>query len=179
MIAVDAKDLWHQIPPEEKFEMIARAHSRGVLAAFISIVAFCTVAVVLQIPWLVWASLLFSPLVFQFISGKAWRDLRPKIMLEHLAARSASRRFAFSYQAKDLGIVTQFRGVLEEMFDAERISDSLEQILEDKKAEEVWVTLFNDAVTMLVEKPGGAVLKLAHLIDESLEVRSEVPAGER
>lgn len=175
MIAIDGKDLWRQIPPEEKFEMIAKSHSRGFMSAFTAVVVCCTLAVGLRVPWLIWTSLIVSPLIFQFTAGKAWRALRPRTMLEHLAVRSAARRYAFAHHSKDLGIVTVFRGTLEEQFAEDNIEQALEAAVENLKESAVWVALFNDAVIMLTERAGGADLRFAHLIDDELDVTSESP----
>jgi len=177
MIAIDAKELWRQIPPEEKFELIAKSHSRGFLCAFTAVVIASTVAVGLKAPWLIWSSLVISPLIFQFAAGKAWRALRPKLMLEHLAVRSAARRYAFAHRSQDLGLVTVFRGTLEEQFSEENISAALEATVENVRESAVWVALFNDAVVMVAERIGGAELKFVHLINDELEIKSESPVS--
>ena len=180
MIAIDAKELWRQIPPEEKLELMALSHGKGVMAALINIIILCTIAVGLKLPWLIWTSLIMSPLIFQLAAGKAWRTLRPKIMLEHLAVRSAARRYAFSHRAKDLGLVTVFRGYVEETFDDSRMQEALEALeesVENNSGASAWIALFNDAVVALSECPGGASLKLAHLINKKLQVEAVSPDG--
>lgn len=175
MVAIDGKDLWRQIPPEEKFELIANAHGRSFLCALTAVIIAATIAVGLRLPWLFWTALIISPLIFQFTAGKAWRNLRPKIMLEHLAVRSAARRYAFAHHSQDLGLVTVFRGTLDEKFDKEDVSAALEAAVENTREAAVWVALFNDAVIMVSEKMGGAELRFAHLIDDELEVKSQSP----
>lgn len=170
-------EIWRMIPPEEKFELMARAQSKGVLAASVCIIVFCTLAVGFKASALMWISFVVSPFVFQFAAGKAWRTLRPKALMEYLAARSASRRYAFSTRAKDLTPNMIFKGRLEELYENDQIQEALEAAIDNTKESEVWITLFGDAVTMIAERYGGAELKFAALIDDKLEVVSASPSG--
>src|SRR5262245_17453106 len=137
MDRIDNSEAWRQIPPEEKFALMSRAHGSGILACGITIILGCTLAVGLHMPWLMWGSMIASPLIFQFAAGKAWRDLRPKIMLEYLAARSAARRYAYTADSKDLTVSLIFRGHAEEMFEKDAIQDALEAIIANNKSAEV------------------------------------------
>lgn len=170
-------DIWRMIPPEEKFALLARAQSKGVLASSVAIIVGCTIAVALQMSWVMWAVIICSPFVFQFAAGKAWRTLRPKAMLEYLAARSASRRYAFTAKAKDLTPTVMLKGKLEEIFENEKLQEALEAMVANTKEAEVWVTLFGDAVTMISERYGGADLKFAALLDDKLQVSSRSSDG--
>jgi len=174
-MAVDISDIWRNVPPEEKFEMIARSHSRGVLAAFIGILLGATLAVGLQIPELLWAGCLLAPFVFQFASGKAWRDHRPRVLLEYLAARAVTRRYAFTVSAKDLGLRLIFKGVLEEEYSDEKIQEALNEAFENQRRLEVWVALFNDAVVIISERIGGARCELASPFNNKLAVEAVNP----
>lgn len=170
-------EIWRMIPPEEKFEIMAQAQSKGVMAAAVFIVVSCTLAVGFKMSWLMWTSFIISPFVFQFAAGKAWRTLRPKILLEYLAARSASRRYAFSTRAKDLTPNMIFKGVLEEVYSNDRIQEAMEAMIANTKEAEVWITLFGDAFTMISERYGGAELKLASLLDDKLDISSQSGSG--
>jgi hypothetical protein len=177
MLTVDTNEIWKQIPPEEKFEMMNKAHSTGVLAAVIVIVVASTVAVGLQIVAILWASLIMSPFIFQFAAGKVWRDLRPRTILEYLGARAAARRYAFTSHSKDLSVSMIFRGHLERQFDNDAIQEALEAAVSNTRESAVWVALFHDAVIMMSEKAGGAQLKFSHLIDDKLKVEATSPDG--
>ncbi len=180
MMTIDAKELWRQIPPEEKLELMSRAHAKGVTLAVITIIIMSTIAVGLHQPWMLWTSLMVSPLVFQLAAGKEWRALRPRTMLEHLAVRSAARRFAFSYKAKDLGLVAVIRGDVKEKFEEDKIEDALEALEEaaEKNLESAaWIALFNDAVVAISERSGGAECKMGHLINKKMTVTSNSPSG--
>ena len=180
MMAIDAKELWRQIAPEEKIELMSKAHAKGVMTAMIVIVVMCTLAVGLHQPWMVWSSLIISPLIFQMAAGQAWRVVKPRTMLEHLAVRSAARRYAFSHKAQDLGLVTVFRGELQEKFDNNNLEEALEAMevaVETNSESSVWIALFNDAVIAITERRGGAELKMGHLINKKLAVSSNSPSG--
>lgn len=165
------------VPPEEKFELMAKAQSKGVLAASIAIIVCSTVAVGLKMSWIMWGSLVCSPFVFQFAAGKAWRGLRPRCLLEYLAARSASRRYAFTAKAKDLTPALIFKGKLERVYEQDHLQEALEAIASKTKEAEVWITLFGDAVVMIGERAGGADLKFAHVLDDKLSLQSHSPTG--
>lgn len=170
-------DVWRIVPPEEKFEIMAKAQSKGVFACLIAVVIASTMAVGFKASWLMWASIIISPFIFQFAAGKAWRALRPKVMLEYLAARSASRRYAFAAKAKDLTPNLIIRGNLEELFNNDQLQEAMEAMIDNTKEAEVWVTLFGDAVVMISERQGGAELRFAHVLDDKLQITSRSADG--
>lgn len=166
-------EIWRIVPPEEKFELMAKAQSKGVLASAIFIIIACTLSVGFKASWIMWTSFILSPFIFQFSAGKAWRTLRPKTLLEYLAARSASRRYAFAARSKDLTPKMIFKGVLEELYEHEQIQEAMEAMIQNTKEVEVWITLFGDSVTMIAERFGGAEAQLAAVIDDKLEITSK------
>lgn len=174
---IEFPDLWRQIPPEEKLEVMSRAHARGILAALVSVIIGATLAVGFQANFLLWSSLLVGIFVFQFAAGRAWRTLRPIMLLEYLAARSATRRYAFTANSKELSVVQIFRGQLEEQFDQDHAEDALNATIDNVKEAAVWVALFRDAVVMIAERPGGAELKLGHVLDDKLEISARSVDG--
>ncbi|NMC64097.1 MAG: hypothetical protein GYA55_13115 [SAR324 cluster bacterium] len=174
----DSSEVWRQIPPEEKLQLMNKSHAAGVLATVISIIVLSTIAVGLHLNWLVWGSLLCSPFVFQFASGKRWRTLRPKIMLEYLAARSAARRFAYSAGSKDMRVALMLKGSLEEIFDEEHRTEELEAEISDHKETPVWVALFPDTVIMMSERYGGAELEFGYILNDKVKIEGKSPVGE-
>jgi hypothetical protein len=96
-------------------------------------------------------------------------------MLTYLAARSVARRFAFTCNARDLGIMMIFRGNIEEAFRADEIEEELNSIIESNRNTEVWIALLNDSVVMMSESTGGATLVLSHLINDRIEIESRTP----
>ena len=171
-MALDISDIWRNVPPEEKFEMMAHAQSRGIFAAFIVILIASTMAVCFQAPWLMWGSFILAPFIFQFATGKAWRDHRPKVLLEYLAARAVTRRYAFAVAAKDLGLKLIFKGSLEEEFTDSNIQNAMASGFSQQTRIDVWVTLFNDAVVIISERLGGARCELATPFNDKLVVES-------
>lgn len=178
MDAINDLDIWRQIPPEEKLAMMAKAQSKGLLMALLLIVIGCTCAVGLQIPSLIWGSLLSSPLVFQFTANRVWRDVKPATVLRYLAARSAARRYAFSQKSKDLDIKLIFRGKLERIFSDDNPQDALEAAIAKNLEAEVWIALFPDTIVMISEARGGAKLEFGYPINEKLQMRSESESGQ-
>jgi len=165
-------DVWRQIPPEEKLELMARAQAKGTSASLVLIVISGTLAVGLKIPWIFWFAFLGVPFVFQFSSAKAWRDVKPRSILEFLAARSAARRYAFSTSCKDLTISMMFKGTLHAKYDSEQEQEELEARVSNTLENEVWVALFPDTVIMISERRGGAKLQFAHAIDDKLHINA-------
>lgn len=166
-------EIWRRIPPEEKLRLIARAQANGVLAALYLLLSVGTVGVGLKLEWLIWGAVIASPLVFQMNSGRAWRRLRPKLMLEYLAARSASRRYAFTCNAQDLGVTFLFRGFLSRKYNEDQEQDELEDTINNARNIPVWITLFRDAVIIISEGPGGAKLEFGQVINDKLIIQSE------
>lgn len=177
MLSVDTKEIWRQIPPEEKIIAMAKAHSVGFTSSAVTVITCSTLAVGFKVAWLMWASIIISPIIFQFASGKAWRDIRPRMMLEYLAARSAARRHAFNIGGKNLDMVLMFRGKLEEVFEDEQ--KKIQAEIDRRRVKKVWVALFNDSFVMMSERIGGAELRFGHLINNKISVRSnEEEVGE-
>ncbi len=166
----DANETWRQIPPEEKFNVMARAQAKGVSAALGLLVCCGTIAIGLHANWVFWGGLAAAPFVYQFFAARAWRDLKPRMMLEYLAAKSAARRFAFTINAKDLGMNLLFKGALEKDFGQDNLQESLEAAFEQNQEAAVWIALFNDAVVAISEQRGGAQLEFGHLIDDKLSI---------
>lgn len=178
MEPIDSKQLWRQIPPEEKFELMARAHSQGIFAALGAIVVGATLSVGLQLPWLLWCSILVSPVIFQGTASKTWRHLKPRVILEYLAARSASRRFAFSLNSSKLTVAAIIRGTYSEVYEEEMRTEQLEADFENKREQDVWIALFHDALIVISEQAGGARLELGQLLNKNIEVSGTSPSGQ-
>ena len=176
MELIDSKELWRQIPPEEKLQVLSRAQAKGVSAMLACILVAATLAVGFGEPWVFWISLIVSPMVFQFVAGKQWRALRPKIMLEYLAARSAARRYAFSLRGEDLQLHLLFRGRLKHDFGDDVLSQ-LDASVEGNSEAAVWVALFGDSVVLISEERGGARLEFGHKINSALQVTVDNHGG--
>lgn len=173
MSSLDDNEIWRQIPPEEKFEIMARAQSEGVLTALIVIIVFSTLAVGFKLDWLMWGSLVAAPLIFQLAAGKAWRHLRPKLMLEHLAVRAVARRYAFTAKSNNLTLNLVFRGTWSEIYSEEKMQEQLQATFDRTHKAEVWIALFQDTIVVLTEGNGGARLLFANLVNDQLRIESK------
>jgi len=173
--AIDGKELWRQVPPEEKLELLSKAHTAGVLSMLGLILCGATLAVGLRQEWFLWGPLIASPLVFQVAAGRKWRQVRPRVMLEYLAARSAARRFAFTAKAKDLSLKLMFRGYVSEVFDDDAVQEKLEASISANKESAVWIALFGDAVVLISERAGGATAEFAQPLTEKLGIQVRNP----
>ncbi len=154
-----------------------RAHSKGVAAALSCILLAAPTAIGFQHSTLFWCSFLVAPLIFQFVSGRSWRALRPRIMLEYLAARTAARRYAYVVKASNLSLKMVFRGELEHIFEEEDVLGEMEASLENLKNIPVWVALFGDAVIMMSERYGGAELQFGHVLNDKISIEASSPSG--
>jgi hypothetical protein len=172
MDGTSGDDIWRSVPPEEKFEAMAQAQAYGVVSASIVVLICSTIAVGLKLKWLMWGSLICSPFIFQFGAGKKWRDVKPRVMLEYLGARSAARRFAFSARGKNLSCKFMFRGKIEQIFPESAVQEALEAMIDNTNEAQVWVALFGDSLVLLQENIGGAEARFAQLIDDKLSVES-------
>lgn len=167
--------------------ILARAQASGIASVFAFLTVAGTLAVGFQQPMLFWVTLLASPIIFQFSASRKWRYLRPKAMLEYLAARSAARRYAFAVKASDLTLSVIFRGKMElvyEQNDAEGVLDALNAAVSNNAATEVWISLFDDALILMSERRGGAQLEFGHIVNERLSIAVDpatldLPARER
>ena len=166
-------EIWRTIPPEEKLETMSRAHANGTFTALIGIIIASTLAVGLRQPWLLWTSIIVSPLLFQAAAGKAWRALRPRMMLEYLAARAAARRYAFAVNSNDMGVNLMLKAELQHIYENENLGLAINSMMQSIHETSVWVTLFNDALIILSEKRGGAHCEFAALTNDKLSVEAK------
>ena len=171
-VVLDPTNIWDSIPPEEKFELLAKAQARGVGAAIMLVIVGCTLAVGFRFDLLMWGSLLLSPLLFQFTAGKAWRDMRPPMLLEYLAARSAARRYAFSAKSRDLGLVLIFKGEFEPLAATEELEQTFARAFAPTQG---WIALFNDCIVVITERPGGAECLFAQIVNDKLSITGRSP----
>lgn len=170
-------EIWRLVPPEEKFQMLAKSHAKGTMAVFGTIIISSAIAIGLKLNWLLWCSLLFSPLIFQFIAGKTWRDIRPRAVLEFLAARSVVRRYAYSLKAKNLGVQLMFRGYMRMELPDQKVNDAFIALEEASTKTLLWISLLDSAVIVISEGRGGAHLDFGHLIDETLIIEGRSDDG--
>lgn len=175
---LDPVEIWRRVPPEEKFELLARAQSKGVIASFGTTIVCGTIAVGLKLSWLLWVSILITPFIFQYVTGKCWRGLRPKAILEYLAARSAARRYAFSGSGKDLGLVFLFKALLQKVYTEDQVLDKLDDAVERVNEAAVWVALFNDSLVVMTESSTGAEAQLVTVLGDRITIDGESPPGE-
>ncbi len=176
-MSIENTDTWRAIPPEEKVELMARAQSKGFMAAFMTCIVGSTIALSLHVGAIMWASIIIAPFVFQFAAGKAWRGFRPRLMLEYLACRSAARRFAFSAGSKDLTANLIFRGQLELIFEQEDSQERLDAEVNNNQILDVWIAVFRDTLIMLTERPGGATIAVSSPINDKMKVESSDNGG--
>lgn len=173
-----SEEAWRLIPPEEKLTILSRAHACGVQWAFTGILLGGTLAVSFQAPALFWTSLIASPIIFQFSASRRWRSLRPKSVIEYLAARSVTRRYAYAIKSNDLEILLLFRGLLSHEPDGTDAFELYTQHYGDEFRDiPVWIALFPDSVVIISEQIGGANLEFGHVINARFKMRSDSPDG--
>lgn len=168
------EELWRHIPPEEKFRQMAKAHSKGLMAATSTVLLGSAIAVGFQVVAALWISILLCPLAFQVASHTAWRAIRPRVMLEYLAARSAARRYAYLLNARELDVIQIFKANLQRQFEnkEQELEDAVLAIEKEAFNAEVWVALLSDCLVIMSEEPGGAKLEFGNLLTASLQIDS-------
>jgi hypothetical protein len=169
MEKLNPDELWRRVPPEEKVDLINQAHSSGVKSILIVAVISATLAISLQLVWIFYGGLLLSPLFFQYSSMKLWRRLKPKTMLEYLAARSAARRYAFAYRTQDLGLLLLYRATLKtpKSGNVTAFEDP-----DAKLSTPCWVALFPNTLIIMIEGKKGAMLQFGHSFSDPINITS-------
>ncbi|MCI5065125.1 hypothetical protein MRY87_05330 [bacterium] len=173
-----SEEAWRLIPPEEKIAILSKAHAAGVMWALSLIAVGATLAISFQSPLVLWSSILSSPIVFQFSANRRWRSLRPISVIEYLAARSVTRRYAYAIKSADLEILLLFKGYLSHEPDGTDAFEVYTQHYGDEFQNiPVWVALFPDAVVVISEQIGGANLEFGHVINARFKMRTESGEG--
>lgn len=172
-------EIWNIVPPEEKLELLARAQVSGMTTSVIMIAIGFTLAIALKIQALIWVSLVAAPLVFQTAAAKAWRSLKPKVLLEYLAARSVARRFAYAANSQALDLELLFRGHVQSIKEGEtsEISSAISSIENAAHDAMVWIGLLKDSVVAFRESRGGGVLEFVSITDKRLQISTRNTDG--
>lgn len=166
------EEIWRTVPPEEKLELLAKSHARGVWWGLAVMLIGGTLGIAFQEKFLFWSSILASPIVVQFASSRRWRFLRPKTVLEYLAARSVARRYAYAVKANDLDLKLMFRGTVQEIENSDNPLAMMEARVGTEKIE-CWIALFGDSVIIMSEQKGGADLEFGHVINHRFKVETK------
>lgn len=184
---LNSDDIWRTIPPEEKLELLARSQYSGIMTSLMLIGISFTMAIALKIPWLIWASILGSPLLFQVSAHKKWRDIKPKRVLEYLAARTVARRFAYAANSDNLYIELLFKGQsqliakkkINEIDEKNAMVDlKIKEMEEGVRSTATWIALLPGAVVGFREGRDGATLEFVSAIDKRMLVNGESPDSE-
>lgn len=172
MESINAEQMWRKISPEEKFQLLARAHTAGVSSVLLLLFIFLVLSVGLREKYLLWAALCLLPVVFQRASLKRWRELKPRTIIEYLAVRSAARRFAFTFRARDLSVLDILRGfwTLEAQDRPDMNADFPDDVRNSGRP--VWLVLLGDCVVCLSEAASGARLEYVGLLREGFDMQS-------
>ncbi|MDZ4784760.1 MAG: hypothetical protein SGJ02_01660 [bacterium] len=181
MAAVGENEIWNLIPPEEKLELLAESQASGLYSCFMMIAVFFTLAIALKLKFLIWISLLASPLMFQTAAHRKWRDMKPKIMLKYLAARSVARRFAYAGNAQGLDLEILFRGSVMDVTNESNIdvAEALQSIEFQNRNNVAWIGLLSDAIVAFSESRQGGVLEFVSIADKRIEVEGQNSDGSR
>lgn len=180
METINAEKIWRRISPEEKLQILARAHTAGTAAVMLLLFIFLILAVGLREKYILWSSILLLPIVFQRASLKRWRELKPQTILEYLAVRAAARRFAFAVRARDLSVHDILRGWWTVETEDRSNNNSLFPDETLKASQPVWLVLLGDCLVCISETPSGANLEYAALLRDGVEMQSvsvESPIG--
>jgi hypothetical protein len=187
-VKINSQDVWGKIPPEEKLVIHSEAHSTGVVAGLIITIASISISIGYNSPLVMWCGFLLVPFSFHIASQISWKKRKPALILEYLAARSASRRFAFQAKASDLTVKLLMRASLTLKVDDEEDTENLgarkdinspnKATNSHKKIPKVWVALFEDTLVIMSENPGGARAEFIHSVNEKLKIKGYSPEGE-
>lgn len=155
---------WRLVPPEEKLEILFESQGKGIVATTMFVFFGIILSVGYYFPWLILASLFFAPIVYKSSSNRVWNRLKAEKLIYYLAARSALRRFAYSFGAKDLEPKIIIKAELEEFFDDRPIFETKMPVV---------AALFEEVVIVIQERPGGAILRFGSLLGPKLMVYSD------
>ncbi len=172
---IGEKEIWNVVPPEEKLQLLARSQVSGIYSCVMLCAVCFTLAIALKLQWLIWLSLMASPLVFQTGAARAWRSLKPRVLLEYLAARSVARRFAYAASAQGLEVELLFRGRVTEISGDEtaNLSEAIASIENSSREANVWIGLLRDAIVAFREGNTGGTLEFVTITDRRIEVKGK------
>jgi len=171
MERLNSDEAWRFIPPEEKVHIMTIAHAKGVMAVVLSLIISITCTIAMEIPWLLWSNILCAPLIFQFVSGKTWREIKPATTLRYLAARSAARKYAYAVNSDNITPKIILRGELELISEIRTEKEGTIQQEIDSNSTEVWIALFKESLVIISEQVGGARVELATQLDYHLAIK--------
>jgi hypothetical protein len=170
-------DVWQKLPPEEKLNLFAEAKATGISSVVITFIFATAMAIGLKTPWVLWGTFFVLPMAFQIASGKAWRVIKPKALVDYSVARATACFFAAKVGGRNMNPSIILKGSCQQQLpdsgDDDLLSDpaELEQV---RAAKAAWITLFPDSLVIFSESPQGAVNELSRpLVDRDLSITSQ------
>lgn len=161
---LNAEQAFNAVSLEERIALVAKSQGAGVSAMCVAFIATIPVAYGFNNIYLLAIGAAFCSLLYQAFCSRAWRQEKPKLVLEYLAARTAGRRFAFMYNIKELEVQFVLRGKAKILSnDPNKTQISLPGISSvlTEKPKDVWICLLEGGVTVFSESAGGARLEFA------------------
>jgi hypothetical protein len=182
MDSISTEQMWRRIPPEEKFQLLARSHASGTSAVLFLLCIFSILSVGLRESLVFWFAVLLIPVAFQRSASRRWRELKPQAIIEYLAVRAAARRLAFLAKAEDLAVLLILRGLWVDETEKNEIPPEPSFTEPMRVPKPVWLVMLGDCLVCMSEAPSGAELEYVALISKNLEMQSvtvESPRGGR
>lgn len=178
VISIDSA--WSSISLEERLSLVVRCQAHGVKCALIVAAYSSAIAYGFDEIWLLSASLLIAFMTMPVAAAKTWRKEKPKLILQYLAVRSLSRRYAVGLNYSDISPVILFRGALADL-DSESSNDtptskgtrSPQTIKPAVDPVNVWVCLLRSGLVVLREDTGGAKLEYYTPMSDQLRITDE------
>lgn len=163
------QEVWGKVPEEERRELKTFAQSKGAETCAVALACATVVAVAMKSPLLFFGAVGCAPLLFQVVTTKFWRSLKPRLTLRYYVASTTAMTYAQRLKVKEPSLSLIFTGSLSPQ-------KSAEQLLVDEQAaapRAVWVAVFPELILIFAEGDSGATIVFSHETGADLSVSFE------
>jgi hypothetical protein len=200
LLEAQFKRAWQRVPHEERQTMLNTAQAKGFDTCALVAIFGCSAALSLAMPWILACIATVIPVLYQVITNRVWRELKPKITATYYTASHTANLYAKELKLEQANLRQIFRGKLSELpslYSEIEGDESLDdkdlssKLIEDWDAEDrgfrppsatddsgvnyrdVWVCLFPDTMLLFSENPDGAKLELSRSLTAGLSASLE------
>lgn len=161
--SISIQNAWNAVTLEERLELVSRCKAVGIISGVGFILLTGSISYGFDQIWLLPAALAGAFLVGPLFSSYKWRNGKPELILNYLAARSVARRYALGLNFSDIDIVLIFKAEIRQIFASEEEKQIyMQNRSEANKVDEwnpVWICLMRGGTIALREDRGGAKLQ--------------------
>lgn len=170
------QDAWNTVSLEERLEVVSKSQAMAFLSASLLTLVIGSVGYAIDDFNVFLVGAAASVVLLPVFNQRAWVRVQPKLILDYLAARVVTLRFANAHHIARPDILLIFRASMQELPDSSSRDPKLRKYnravsMFPGSKTSVWVALMKGGIVIFSEQLGGARLEYIHPTSNELAVR--------